>query len=124
MWQVRELRHPRAVYSQLMDLLARLAAKGLIHCDFNEFNLLARACLGCSAGFLHNARTKYGNAVLDIAWFVAPVSDIVARLIWAWYLAAKIGAPCNSRLLLDDCICCINSQALPRVIAELLCLGR
>ena len=42
---MRELRHPRVVYSQLMDLLARLAAKGLIHCDFNEFNLLARACL-------------------------------------------------------------------------------
>ncbi|KAK9840755.1 hypothetical protein WJX81_002413 [Elliptochloris bilobata] len=38
--QVRELRHPSDVYAQLMDLLARLAAKGLIHCDFNEFNLL------------------------------------------------------------------------------------
>jgi RIO kinase 2 len=23
-----------------MDLLYRLAAKGLIHCDFNEFNLM------------------------------------------------------------------------------------
>ena len=41
--QVRELRNPGAVYAQLMDLLARLAAKGLIHCDFNEFNLLVRA---------------------------------------------------------------------------------
>ena len=41
---MRELRHPRDVYAQLMGLLARLAAKGLIHCDFNEFNLLARAC--------------------------------------------------------------------------------
>jgi len=40
--QVRELRNPGAVYAQLMDLLARLAAKGLIHCDFNEFNLLVR----------------------------------------------------------------------------------
>lgn len=40
--QVRELRQPGEVYAQLMDLLARLAAKGLIHCDFNEFNLLAR----------------------------------------------------------------------------------
>lgn len=38
--QVRELAHPAAVYSAAMDLIARLAARGLIHCDFNEFNLL------------------------------------------------------------------------------------
>jgi RIO kinase 2 len=38
--QVRELAHPAAVYSSAMDLIYRLAARGLIHCDFNEFNLL------------------------------------------------------------------------------------
>jgi RIO kinase 2 len=38
--QVRELAHPAAVYSAAMDLIYRLAARGLIHCDFNEFNLL------------------------------------------------------------------------------------
>jgi RIO kinase 2 len=38
--QVRELRDPRGVYAKLMDLLSSLAGLGLIHCDFNEFNLL------------------------------------------------------------------------------------
>lgn len=38
--QVRELGHPAYVYSQAMDLIHRLAACGLVHCDFNEFNLL------------------------------------------------------------------------------------
>ncbi|KAF6256260.1 Serine/threonine-protein kinase RIO2 [Scenedesmus sp. NREL 46B-D3] len=38
--QVRELAHPAAVYSAAMQLIHRLAARGLIHCDFNEFNLL------------------------------------------------------------------------------------
>jgi hypothetical protein len=38
--QIRELGHPGYVYSQAMDLIHRLAACGLVHCDFNEFNLL------------------------------------------------------------------------------------
>ncbi len=28
------------VYITCMELISRLAAKGLVHCDFNEFNLL------------------------------------------------------------------------------------
>jgi RIO-like serine/threonine protein kinase len=31
---------PVQVYLTCMELLSRLAGKGLIHCDFNEFNLL------------------------------------------------------------------------------------
>ena len=46
--QVRELENPGFVYAQCMDLMAKLAAKGLIHCDFNEFNLLVRGCLALS----------------------------------------------------------------------------
>mmetsp|Transcript_20615 Transcript_20615/g.62074 ORF Transcript_20615/g.62074 Transcript_20615/m.62074 type:complete len:530 (-) Transcript_20615:274-1863(-) len=38
--QVRELRNPGVVYSSLMDFMAHLARLGLIHCDFNEFNVL------------------------------------------------------------------------------------
>lgn len=38
--QVRSLANPRGVYERLMGLLARLAGLGLVHCDFNEFNLL------------------------------------------------------------------------------------
>ena len=37
---VAELRHPAAVFDRLMELICRLASYGLIHCDFNEFNLL------------------------------------------------------------------------------------
>ena len=39
---MRQLSRPRQVYTQLMDLLAQLAGLGLIHCDYNEFNLLVR----------------------------------------------------------------------------------
>jgi len=38
--QVRKLEHPAKVYTELMNLIIRLAQYGLIHCDFNEFNLL------------------------------------------------------------------------------------
>ena len=37
---MRELQDPVSVYRQCMDLMTRLAAQGLVHCDFNEFNLL------------------------------------------------------------------------------------
>ncbi|EFA80111.1 putative protein serine/threonine kinase [Heterostelium album PN500] len=38
--QIVELRHPRKVYSDLMNLIVRLANYGLIHGDFNEFNIM------------------------------------------------------------------------------------
>ncbi len=38
--QVRELSNARGVYEQLMEMLSRLASLGLVHCDYNEFNLL------------------------------------------------------------------------------------
>ena len=34
------MKHPAKVYSNLMNLIVKLAQYGLIHCDFNEFNLL------------------------------------------------------------------------------------
>ena len=39
-YQIREMAHPARVYLSCMELIGRLAGKGLIHCDFNEFNLL------------------------------------------------------------------------------------
>ena len=39
MVQVREFKNPERVYNECMGLLAKLARLGLIHCDFNEFNL-------------------------------------------------------------------------------------
>lgn len=38
--QVRHLEDPGRAYTFCMDIIGRLAAKGLVHCDFNEFNLL------------------------------------------------------------------------------------
>ncbi|GAX73345.1 hypothetical protein CEUSTIGMA_g798.t1 [Chlamydomonas eustigma] len=37
---IRKLQNPAQVYLTCMELISRLAGKGLIHCDFNEFNLL------------------------------------------------------------------------------------
>ena len=37
---IQKLRHPALVFDRLMELVCRLASYGLIHCDFNEFNLL------------------------------------------------------------------------------------
>eukprot|EP00271_Cylindrocystis_brebissonii_P018246 TRINITY_DN5088_c1_g1_i1.p1 TRINITY_DN5088_c1_g1~~TRINITY_DN5088_c1_g1_i1.p1 ORF type:complete len:701 (-),score=201.61 TRINITY_DN5088_c1_g1_i1:83-2185(-) len=38
--QVKELQNPGVVFEQVIALLLRLARLGLIHCDFNEFNLM------------------------------------------------------------------------------------
>lgn len=43
--QVRKLADPRAIYTQLMEMLAQLAGLGLVHCDYNEFNILVRRVL-------------------------------------------------------------------------------
>lgn len=37
---IQSLRHPGLVFDRLMNIIVRLAEHGLIHCDFNEFNLL------------------------------------------------------------------------------------
>ncbi|KAJ2161675.1 Serine/threonine-protein kinase rio2 [Coemansia sp. RSA 552] len=41
--QIEAIAEPGRLYSQLMDLIVRLARHGLIHGDFNEFNILIRA---------------------------------------------------------------------------------
>ncbi|NXY88665.1 RIOK2 kinase, partial [Alcedo cyanopectus] len=38
--QVHQLEDPASVYSELMELIVNLASHGLIHGDFNEFNLI------------------------------------------------------------------------------------
>ena len=40
--QIREIPDPAALYAELMDMILRLASFGLIHGDFNEFNILIR----------------------------------------------------------------------------------
>ena len=38
--QLREVKDAGAMYQRLMDLIMRFASDGLIHCDFNEFNIM------------------------------------------------------------------------------------
>lgn len=40
--QVAEVDSPGRLYSTLMDIIVRFAHAGLIHSDFNEFNILIR----------------------------------------------------------------------------------
>lgn len=37
---VARLGHPKMVYDRLLSLICRLARSGLIHCDYNEFNIM------------------------------------------------------------------------------------
>jgi RIO kinase 2 len=38
--QVKELQNPNDVFDTTLGLIVRLAEHGLIHCDFNEFNIM------------------------------------------------------------------------------------
>ena len=44
--QISEVSSPGKLYSTLMDLIIRFARSGLIHGDFNEFNILIRRSTG------------------------------------------------------------------------------
>jgi len=46
MHQIDQVPSPGKLYSQLMDLIVRLAHAGLIHGDYNEFNILIRRSNG------------------------------------------------------------------------------
>lgn len=38
--QVKELQNPDVVFETIIGAVIRLAEHGLIHCDFNEFNIM------------------------------------------------------------------------------------
>lgn len=38
--QVKQLQNPEMVFETIIGLVVRLAEHGLIHCDFNEFNIM------------------------------------------------------------------------------------
>lgn len=44
--QISEVESPGRLYSALMDVIVRFARAGLIHGDFNEFNILIRRDTG------------------------------------------------------------------------------
>ena len=37
---MKELQNPDDVFDTILGLIVRLAEHGLIHCDFNEFNIM------------------------------------------------------------------------------------
>ena len=39
-YQVHILQNPEFLFSKLMKLIVKLGQYGLIHCDFNEFNII------------------------------------------------------------------------------------
>lgn len=38
--QVKEIQNPDTVFEKILGMVVRLAEHGLIHCDFNEFNIM------------------------------------------------------------------------------------
>lgn len=38
--QVRQMQNPETVFEKVLNIIVRLAEHGLIHCDFNEFNIM------------------------------------------------------------------------------------
>ena len=40
--QVKQLQNPDIIFETIIGLVIRLAEHGLIHCDFNEFNIMVR----------------------------------------------------------------------------------
>lgn len=38
--QVKQLQNPDTVFETILGIVVRLAEHGLIHCDFNEFNIM------------------------------------------------------------------------------------
>lgn len=46
--QVKQLQNPDTVFEKIIGVIVRLAEHGLIHCDFNEFNIMvlfpSRSC--------------------------------------------------------------------------------
>ena len=66
--QVSALPDPAALYAELMALIMRLARHGLIHGDFNEFNILIRRDTGepVVIDFPQMVSTSHKNA----EWYV------------------------------------------------------
>ncbi|EIE18013.1 RIO1-domain-containing protein [Coccomyxa subellipsoidea C-169] len=58
-----KLADPGAVYLQLIDMIGDLASRGLVHCDFNEFNILVDEQGGVTLiDFPQMVSTSHANA--------------------------------------------------------------
>lgn len=86
--QVRELGNPGEIYQQCMGMMARLAELGLVHCDFNEFNLLVSLCNSSSLAWhlclLHAQLVSWltSQLMLYLSWWRLPLSS--SSLLHPW----------------------------------------
>ena len=39
---MKQLQNPETIFEKIIGIVVRLAEHGLIHCDFNEFNIMVR----------------------------------------------------------------------------------
>ena len=51
---MKELQNPDDVFDTILGLIVRLAEHGLIHCDFNEFNIMVFFFLFLSQFVIYN----------------------------------------------------------------------
>jgi RIO kinase 2 len=73
---VSEVLSPGKLYSSLMDIIVRFAQAGLIHGDYNEFNILIRRDSGepVVIDFPQMVSTSHENA----EWWVFSSTKIIA----------------------------------------------
>lgn len=67
--QVSEVENPGKLYSSLMDIIVRFAQAGLIHGDYNEFNILIQRDTGepIVIDFPQMVSTSHTNAEWSVA---------------------------------------------------------
>ena len=75
-----------------MDLVARLAELGLVHCDFNEFNVLVRAAI-----------LKPGITPAHHPWLVVFVAKIYVKPTWSTIMAGGTARSSPVGCLLHGC---------------------
>ena len=73
-----EVENPGKLYSSLMDIIVRFAQAGLIHGDYNEFNILIRRDTGepIVIDFPQMVSTSHENAEW---WVFQPLSCRITR---------------------------------------------
>jgi len=93
--QIKEINNPGLVYTQCMDIIVRLAEHGLIHCDFNEFNLIVdKKGKVTLIDFPQMVSTNHPTAV---EFFNRDVQCIIT------FFGRRFGFASNKRPVLDTC---------------------
>ena len=65
--QIQEVPNPAALYGELIEIVLRLAKFGLIHGDFNEFNILIREEQSPAAETSRNPQTEDSDSKAGVA---------------------------------------------------------